>query len=108
MWISNINLNIIHKRLKASAKKRNIDFNLKLHEMNQISFPISCPILGIKLEFNSGSPKDNSFSFDRINNEIGYCLDNIQIISYKANRAKNNLSEKELKDLTIWILENIS
>lgn len=87
----------IYNRLKQSAKKRGIEFNLSLPELNEISFPITCPVLGIPLRWNRGEPKDNSYSFDRIDSSKGYTIDNLQIISYKANRAKNNLSEEEIK-----------
>lgn len=82
--------------LRNSAKKRNLEFNLTLSYINNLSFPITCPILGIKLEWHKGKSEDNSYSFDRIDSSKGYVIDNIQIISMKANRAKNNLSAKEL------------
>jgi len=87
----------IWKRLKQSAKKRGIEFDLKLTELNEMSFPITCPILGIPLKWNRGQPQDNSYSFDRIDSSRGYSIDNLQILSFKANRAKNNLSIEELK-----------
>lgn len=87
----------IYQRLKQSAKKRKIDFTLTLTDLNNISFPITCPVLGIPLRWNKGNPKDDSYSFDRIDSSLGYSIDNLQIISYKANRAKNNLTEEEMK-----------
>lgn len=35
----------IYNRIKASAKKRNIPFNLSLVDLHYIGWPISCPIL---------------------------------------------------------------
>ena len=87
----------IYNQLKQSAKKRNIEFTLTITDINNLSFPITCPILGIPLKYHTGSPKDDSYSVDRKDNSIGYTIDNIEIISYKANRAKNNLSNEELK-----------
>ena len=87
----------IYNRLKQSAKKRKIDFNLSITDINEISFPITCPVLGIPLKWNRGTPKDDSYSFDRIDSSLGYSVDDLQIISYKANRAKNNLTEKEMQ-----------
>lgn len=86
----------IHKRLKQSAKKRNINFNLTITDLNNISFPISCPVLGIPLKWHRGQAQDDSYSFDRIDSSKGYEIDNLIIISVKANRAKNNLSEDEI------------
>lgn len=90
----------IYNRLKASAKKRNIPFNLTLMELYNIDLPLTCPILGIPLKFNRGKLEDNSYSYDRIDNTKGYEFDNIIVISYKANILKKNASNKELKALS--------
>ena len=87
----------IHSRLKASAKKRGISFDLKITDLYEISYPITCPILGMPLRWNIGKPKDNSYSFDRIDSLEGYHIENLQVISFKANRAKNDLTEDEIK-----------
>ena len=95
-------IKVIHSRLKGSAKKRNIDFDLTITDLYQIDFPITCPILGIPLVWNRGEPKDNSVSFDRIDSSLGYTFDNLQVISVKANRAKNNLTVEELKKFSLY------
>ena len=82
------------KRLQQSAKSRNIEFTLTCSDLNDLSFPITCPILGIPLKWHRGKPEEDSYSFDRIDSSKGYIPGNIQIISFKANRAKNNLTEK--------------
>jgi hypothetical protein len=91
---------ILYNRLKASAKKRNIEFNLSVTDMYHLEYPLTCPILGIPMVFNRGKVQDNSYSIDRIDNTIGYQLDNIQIISYRANILKNNASAAELRMLS--------
>lgn len=87
----------IIKRLRSSAKKRGIEFDLTVQDLDDMGFPISCPILGIPLKWNRGEPKDDSYSFDRKDSSLGYTRDNIEIISFRANRAKNNLTAEELK-----------
>ena len=98
----------IYNRLKNSAKKRNIEFNLSLTDLNNITFPISCPILNIPLQFNTNTVKDNSYSFDRIDNNKGYSIDNICIISYKANKLKNTLNINDLDKLKEYFNDNIN
>jgi hypothetical protein len=93
----------IYNHLKNSAKKRGIDFDLTLIDINELSFPITCPILGIPLHYHRGKPEDDSYSIDRIDNNLGYVSGNLQVISFKANRAKNNLTNDELKKLAIFI-----
>jgi hypothetical protein len=87
----------IYNRLKSSAKKRNIPFDLSVCELNHLSFPLTCPILGIPLKYNKGNPQDDSFSIDRIDSSLGYTIDNIEVISYKANRMKNNGTPEEIQ-----------
>ena len=87
----------IIRRLKQPARKRGIEFNLTTTDLDYIGFPLTCPVLGIPLKWNRGEPKDDSYSFDRKDSSLGYTKDNIEIISFKANRAKNNLSADELK-----------
>ena len=67
-----------------------------------MDFPITCPILGIPLVWNRGKPEDNSVSFDRIDSSLGYTFDNLQIMSVKANRAKNNLTDEELQKFSVY------
>jgi hypothetical protein len=92
----------LYSKLKSSAKKRGIIFDLTIHDLYMISFPISCPVLGIPLRWNIGEAKDDSYSFDRIDSSKGYTFDNLEIISYKANRCKNNLNEEEMKKFCLY------
>lgn len=93
---------LIYNRLKSSAKKRNIEFNLTLTDLNNLTWPISCPILNIPLKNNKGSPKDNSYSIDRIDSSKGYSIDNIIVISYKANKLKSNATKEELEQISTF------
>lgn len=95
---------LIYNRLKQSAKKRGIPFTLTSSDILHLDLPISCPVIGIPLEYNRGEMKDNSFSIDRIDTTRGYEPDNICVISMKANRAKNNLTQSELELLAKYYL----
>ena len=90
----------IYNRLKASAKKRGIIFALTLSDLHNLTWPISCPVLGIGLKFNKGKAEDNSYSIDRVDNTKGYSIDNIVVISLKANKLKNAASTDELNKLS--------
>ena len=89
----------LYNSLKSSAKKRNIPFNLTLTDLNNLTFPITCPILGIPLSVNN-KQSDNSYSIDRIDSSKGYEIDNIIVISWKANRLKNNATNEDLSKLS--------
>jgi hypothetical protein len=88
----------LYNSLKASAKKRNIPFTLTLTDLNNLTFPIRCPILNIPLSVNN-IQSDNSYSIDRIDSSKGYEIDNIIVISWKANRLKNNATDEELQKI---------
>jgi hypothetical protein len=88
----------LYNRLKSSAKKRNIPFTLTLTELNNLTFPISCPILNIPLNSNNVQ-SDNSYSIDRIDSDKGYEIDNIIVVSWKANRLKNNATKEEMEKI---------
>lgn len=90
----------IYNRLKASAKKRGIEFTLTLGDLHALAWPISCPVLGIGLRFNRGKAEDNSYSIDRVDNTKGYSIDNIVVVSLKANKLKNVASADELERLS--------
>lgn len=76
--------------IRKQAKKKGLVFNLELAD---IIFPEYCPVLGIKLERGRS---DNSYSVDRIKNELGYIKGNILIVSLLANRIKNSSTPDEI------------
>ena len=90
---------VLLNQLKASAKKRGIEFDLTTADIDDIGIPISCPVLGIPLKFNKGKPLDNSISFDRIDSTKGYTKDNIVIVSHRVNKLKSNSTYDEMKKI---------
>lgn len=73
----------------------------RLYLLNTMNIPDNCPALGIPLNYGGGlgegyTRKDNSPSIDRIDSDKDYTIDNIQILSWRANRIKNDATIKEL------------
>lgn len=89
---------------KARAKKNGIPFNL---ERKDIEMPEFCPILGMKLE-PCGETKTNSPSLDRIVPQLGYVKGNVAVISYRANRIKNDATADEHRKIADWMDANAS
>lgn len=90
-------------RTRLRAAKSGIDFNL---DITDIVIPEVCPYTNIKLEPLSGKGRrDSSPSIDRIDPTKGYIKGNIEIISDKANRMKNNASKEELLFFSNYILK---
>lgn len=65
-----------------------------------------CPILGIPLRAGRGRTHDGSPTLDRLNPVWGYEPGNIAVISLKANRAKSNLTARELRLIAEWMEKN--
>lgn len=82
---------------KRRAKIEGLPFSISKEDIKNI-YPIDnkCPMLGIDLFISDKISTDNSPSLDKIIPEKGYIKENILIISYKANRIKNNATIDEL------------
>lgn len=102
--ITNIKYNKLLSHLKSSAKKRNIKFSLTLSDLYELGFPLTCPILDVPINYSSRGYHEYNPSIDRIDSNEGYIASNIQVMSFKANRAKNNLSDKELKQMAKYYI----
>jgi len=96
----------MHQRAKMRCKENGREFNI---EVSDIFIPDVCPVLGIKLNMNSGKSGAyrNSPSLDRIDNNRGYVKGNIQVISQLANAMKCHASNEELHMFAQWILSTV-
>jgi hypothetical protein len=83
-------------RQKFRSKKHNnskYEWNLNFGDL---TFPTHCPILSIELDyFAEETHQDNSPSFDRVDSSKGYVTGNVIIVSWRANRIKNNGTAEE-------------
>jgi hypothetical protein len=91
-----------------NAKK--VDKQDRLDILETMEIPDYCPVLGLKLNYDgvelgcSGwTRSDNSPSIDRIDSNKGYTKDNIQILSWRANRIKNDSTPEELRKLADYM-----
>jgi hypothetical protein len=100
----NYRLQMLINASKQRAKNKNREHNITVEDIKTI-YPLDgcCPIFGMKLEFNSAGFRENSPSIDRIDSTKGYTPDNIQIISWKANRIKGYASTQELEMLLAYL-----
>ncbi len=83
---------------KQRAASRNREHSLTLDEIKNL-WPEDnkCPVFGFELEWNSAGFRETSPSIDRIDSNKGYTKDNVQIISWKANRIKSNATQEDLE-----------
>jgi hypothetical protein len=96
----------MHQRAKQRCRVTGREFSITVDD---IVIPDVCPILGIKLNMNSGKSGAyrNSPSLDRIDNSKGYTKDNIQVISQLANAMKCHATNAELHEFAKWVISSI-
>lgn len=94
----NYRLNSLLNVSKQRARLKDREHTLTLDDLKAL-YPTDglCPVFGIKLEWNSKGFRETSPSIDRIDSSKGYTLDNVQIISWKANRIKSYATVEELE-----------
>ena len=68
--------------------------------LQDLKLPKLCPILGVELKYKGG---DSSPSVDRIVPHLGYVKGNVQIISMRANRIKNDATPDELRKVADYM-----
>jgi hypothetical protein len=76
--------------------------------LESMNIPDLCPIFNIPLNYDGVEKQgwtrtDNSPSLDRIDSNKGYTMDNIHIISWRANRIKNDSTVEELRMLADYM-----
>lgn len=94
-------------KCKSRSKKLNIPFDLDLNYLLSISSEY-CPVFNSKLVWGRGNGFSAEFSpsLDRLIPDKGYIKGNMAIISFKANRMKNNGSTEEIRKLLNWLEKN--
>lgn len=88
--------------------KKKISRADRLSILETIDVPEYCPMLGMRLTYEgTGSAgwtrMDDSPSLDRIDSSIGYIPGNIQVISWRANRIKNDSTPDELMRIALYM-----
>ena len=101
--------NCLYPFYRHSAKHRNLSFELSRNEFNSIILK-NCYYCGSYPSNVSKSGHNNGdfiySGIDRMNNEIGYTLENCVPCCIICNRAKNNLSFNEFLNWISKLVEN--
>jgi hypothetical protein len=99
---NNVEYRLFHAS-EGNAKKEGREHYITIED---IIIPTHCPYLGVELTNILGQGRvDTNPSLDRINNSKGYIKGNIRVISWRANRLKNNLTEEELIKFATSVLQ---
>lgn len=83
---------------KARANQKQREHSITLQDLYEL-YPKDnkCPVFGFELQWNTAGFRETSPSIDRIDSSRGYTKDNIQIISWKANRLKAYATVEDLE-----------
>lgn len=87
---------------KARNRAKTLGLPFDITEKD-IVIPELCPIFGHKLEVGTREFHEWAPTIDRIQPKLGYVKSNIHVISYRANRIKNNSTLYELKQLVAFL-----
>lgn len=88
---------------RARAKRKGLAFDITLED---IAIPDVCPILDIPLVWETRTGKgerDHAPALDRIKNDQGYVKGNVQVISTRANRWKNDMTLNDAKRIVAYM-----
>jgi hypothetical protein len=72
-------------------------------EFGELDFPTHCPVLGIELDYFAEKTQENSPSFDCLDPSKGYVSGNVVVISWRANRIKNDGTAQEHRAIASFI-----
>lgn len=75
------------RQKKANATREGTVFTI---DFGELEFPTHCPVLNIELDYFNDFRSENSVSFDQIIPGKGYVSGNVIIMSWRANRIKND------------------
>lgn len=107
-WDRNNWENKLWRGAKTSARNKNRPFNI---EQSDIIIPEVCPILGIPL-YKGNHPEyypghGYTASLDCKNPDLGYTKGNIWVISWMANKMKQDAKKDVLRLFCLGVLQNM-
>lgn len=89
------------RQLASKNLKGKHQVTITRSEFMSLPIPEICPVLGIPISYELG--RDNIPSVDRLNPNGPYSIDNIAIISYRANMVKSIGSAIEHEMIASWM-----
>jgi hypothetical protein len=89
------------KRAKQRALDKGFEFALTPEQLEPL--PTHCPVFGFLLTLGNGQQNISAYSLDRIDNSKGYVPGNVVVMSYLANRLKNDGTAAQHARLARWM-----
>lgn len=95
---------MLHHRAKRRSMVSGIEFAITREDIPAI--PDICPIALIPLKFRSDGgqgPCENSPSLDRVDQNKGYIVGNLRVISHQGNRMKGEMTREDVLRILDYI-----
>lgn len=89
------------RRARTRAAKLGLPFDITIEDL--LPLPEVCPVFGVPLRVSTGPADPWAYSLDRIDNAGGYVVGNVIVMSYKANRLKNDGTADEHEAIARWM-----
>lgn len=89
------------RRKKENAKKGKWEWEI---EFDDIIWHDICPVFGIPISWVNSNRNENSPSLDRIDPTKGYIKGNVELMSWRANRIKNDGTSEEHRQIYEFML----
>lgn len=89
------------RRAYARATKKGLEFSITVEDITPL--PEVCPVFGQPLVIGNGQQHPWAHSLDRVDNSRGYVKGNVVVMSYKANRLKNDGTAEEHEAIAAWM-----
>ena len=91
------------RRAKLRAVQRGLAFDLTREDLEPL--PTHCPVFGVQLTRGNGQQDPSAYSLDRLDNALGYVRGNVVVVSYLANRLKNDGTAEQHERIAQWMRE---
>lgn len=91
-------------KLISAAKSRDSTLTITIEDL--LPVPTHCPVFKTPLDYSSkkqGGRTEHSPSLDRVDSSKGYEKGNVAVISWRANRIKNNGTLEEHKQIVAFM-----
>ncbi len=80
-----------YNEIRKRAKDKELEFDLELEWFREfVGEKTTCPVFGLELIKGQSTRGDQSPSIDRFDSSKGYTMDNVAVISDRANRIKSD------------------
>lgn len=86
------------------SRSEKVPFDLTVDYLISLA-TVTCPVLGILLDFHANNLCDASPTLDKFIPALGYVRGNVSIISFRANSMKRNATVEEVGKLYRWMLD---